>query len=329
MIEMSLEPWFEAVREGARALAEGHLVAFPTETVYGLGADATNSSAVARVFEAKGRPVGHPLIIHVGSAEALDRWAIDIPEYARDLAFSAFPGPLTLILKKSEAVSSLVTGGQDTVGLRAPAHPVAQALIAEFERAGGSGAIAAPSANRFGRVSPTSSEAVRAELSDHLRPGDLIIDGGDSQIGVESTIVDCTADCPSIARPGAITTDMVRSITGLDPVPFSNQIRVSGSLKSHYAPAARVVLEGDVEPGDGFIALSHHPTPRGAIRLLDAPTPEHFARGLYRALRRADALGLNRVVAISPEGQGIGVAIRDRLERASHGSTSRSLGEEG
>ena len=309
----------DSVRLAAEALASGHLVAFPTETVYGLGADATHAVAVARIFEVKGRPLSHPLILHLSSIDELGRWAEGIPEYALRLAGAHSPGPLTLILWKSAATSPLVTGGQDTVGIRVPSHPLAQELLLEFASAGGSGAVAAPSANRFGRVSPTTAEAVRAELAHRLNPGDHILDGGACAIGLESTIVDCTGDRPSIARPGAVTSAMVERATGLEPVPFTHHVRVSGALKSHYAPRAELVIDSEARPGDGFIALSTHPTPPGAHRLLTPADAEAFAFGLYEALREGDRRGLSRVVAILPDGDGLAAAVRDRLSRAASG----------
>ena len=188
-----------AIHQAAEALKAGHLVAFPTETVYGLGGDATNPDAIKRIYEVKGRPSDHPLIIHISSINMLEKWAIDIPEYAISLAREFWPGPLTLILKRSSLVGDFVSGNQDTVGLRVPSDPIALALIAEFERLSGS-AIAAPSANRFGQVSPTSSADVQEEIGIHLSEFDLILDGGASTIGIESTIVDCTGDTPRILR---------------------------------------------------------------------------------------------------------------------------------
>jgi L-threonylcarbamoyladenylate synthase len=306
----------------AIALSSGHLVAFPTETVYGLGGDASNPAAVARIFQTKGRPADHPLIVHLAEASHSERWSHNIPDYAWQLADALWPGAMTLIVPKAEGVSTLVTGGQNTVGLRVPSHPLAQDLLHAFAEQGGSG-VAAPSANRFGRVSPTSAEAVRSELGTHLQSGDLVLEGGPCEIGLESTIIDCTGEFPAIARPGAITRDMIRSVTGLDPVPFTHEIRVSGGLAQHYAPRATVVLDGEPQPGDGLIALSSHPTPEGVTRLLEAADAWHYAKGLYGALRTADDLGLTRICALAPEGDGIAEAIRDRLSRASAGSGSR------
>lgn len=304
------------VIEAARVLHDGFLVAFPTETVYGLGADATSASAVARVYEVKGRPADHPLIVHLSSSRGMDQWAREIPPYAEALAQAFWPGPMTLVLTRSDLAGDFITGGQDTVGLRVPGHPVALELLAAYEELGGRG-VAAPSANRFGRVSPTSAQAVREELSQHLEPQDIILEGGSSEVGIESTIIDCTGAAPSILRPGAITPEMITRVTGLELGVGSSGIRVSGSLESHYSPRARVVLGDIPHPGDGFIALASHTTPDGAIRLAAPETPEDYARVLYKALRDADAQLLTRVVAIPPEGDDIAAAIRDRLERAS------------
>ena len=210
----------------------------------------------------------------------------------------------------------MLTGGQDTVGLRVPSHPLAQDLLSRFVAAGGS-AVAAPSANRFGRVSPTTAAAVLEELDSNLLPGDRILDGGACLIGVESTIIDCTGVAPSVARPGAISADMIYRATSITPMPFLSQIRVSGALESHYAPQARVAIDVEANPGDGFIALSDHPTPPGAIRLVDATTVDELAQQLYDGLRRADHLGIARIVALAPDGEGIAEAVRDRLHRAS------------
>jgi L-threonylcarbamoyladenylate synthase len=292
------------------------LVAFPTETVYGLGADATNSAAVARIYEVKGRPADHPLIVHLADAQDIGDWSTEIPDYAIDLARSFWPGPMTLILKRSELAKDFITGGQETVGVRVPDHTLALAFLNEFKKIGGKG-VAAPSANRFGHVSPTTSQAVVEELSEYLDGDDLILDGGPSQVGVESTIIDCTSDAPRILRPGAITVEMIEAVTGVSVVNRDDVIRVSGSLEHHYAPSAQVVLDGYPRPGDGLIALSTTPTPEGVVRLASPINNEDFARQLYGALREADAQGIDQVVVIQPEGEGIAIAIRDRLKRAS------------
>ena len=319
----------------------GGLVAFPTETVYGLGADACNAMGVARIYEVKGRPADHPLIVHVASMDGLGEWARDVPEYAISLARDFWPGPMTLVLKRSVLAKDFITGGQDTVGLRVPDHVVALALLEAFENLGGKG-IAAPSANRFGQVSPTTAAAVAEEIGEFLDSADQIIDGGACAVGVESTIIDCTGDAPRILRPGAITVAMIEASTGQIVVkannsfidtqeaaagtPTSNlissastEIRVSGSLENHYAPAAKVLLCETPTPGQGFIAHAKMETPAGVIRLASPQSDEEFAQILYSALREADAQGLKEVVVMQPIGIGIAVAIRDRLARAANG----------
>ena len=307
--------------DAAKVLATGGLVAFPTETVYGLGADACNQAAVARIYAAKGRPADHPLIVHIASMDSLGDWADNVPAYAIALARDFWPGPMTLVVKRSELAGNFVTGGQDTVGVRVPNHPVALGLLEAFAKAGGKG-VAAPSANRFGHVSPTTAQAVSDELGDHLADGDLILDGGASDVGVESTIIDCTGDVPKILRPGAITEEMITKSTGLSVVGVvvNSAIRVSGSLDAHYAPAATVLLDQTPQSGQGFIALSTIQTPEGVIRLAAPTTHEAFARVLYSALRAADGQGLKAVVVHQPHGDGIAIAIRDRLKRAAHTS---------
>jgi len=305
------------IQAAASALALGRLVAFPTETVYGLGADASNPEAVARVYQTKGRPSSHPLIIHISWSKSLGEWAVDVHDYAEALADEFWPGPMTLVLKRSTLAADYITGGQDTVAVRVPNHDLALAILTEFEAQGGKGVVA-PSANRFGRVSPTTAAAVRQELGQFLQQGDLIIDGGASRVGIESTIVDCTGVAPRVLRPGAITTAQIEDCTGVALATAGPAVRVSGSLKSHYAPTAKVVLNQEPKRGDGLLALSNHPTPEGVIRLAAPESPEEYARQLYAALRQADELGLARVVAILPEGQDLAVAISDRLTKASH-----------
>ena len=312
--------------DAAGNLLAGNLVAFPTETVYGLGADACNAGAVARIYSVKGRPADHPLIVHVASMEGLGDWADDVPGYAISLARVFWPGPMTLIMKRSELAGDFVTGGQDTVGVRVPDHPVALGLLEAFARAGGKG-VAAPSANRFGNVSPTTAQAVADELSEYLGEGDQILDGGPCEVGVESTIIDCTGDVPRILRPGAVTVAMIEESTGLgvgdSPVAGGSamdekEIRVSGSLDSHYAPVATVVLDQPPVAGQGFIAMADVATPDGVVRLAAPKNDDEFARVLYAALRAADEQGLQTVVVAQPVGDGIAIAIRDRLKRASH-----------
>lgn len=308
----------DALTSAAAYLKSGGLVAFPTETVYGLGADATNAQAVARIYEVKGRPADHPLILHIHSMNSMGEWADEIPDYAIALARDFWPGPMTLILKRSILAEDFITGGQPTVGLRVPDHVVALALLAAFERVGGK-AIAAPSANRFGHVSPTSAEAVSEELSKYLAPADLILDGGQSMVGVESTIIDCTSFAPRILRPGAITKELIEKSTGLKVSDSSTNIRVSGSLENHYSPAATVELNRVANDGEGFIALDEIPTPKNVLRLAAPKNIEEFARTLYTALRAADKAGLTLVVVQEPSGDGLALAIRDRLMRASKG----------
>ena len=308
----------DAITRAAQQLKAGSLVALPTETVYGLGADATNAAAVARIYEVKGRPADHPLIVHLSEMADISEWADEIPEYAIVLARKYWPGPMTLIFTRSSLAQNFITGGQESVGLRVPDHVVALALLTEFKKLGGKG-IAAPSANRFGHVSPTSAEAVSVELANYLVEGDLILDGGPSQVGVESTIIDCTGSAPRILRPGAITEAMITQTTGLHLTESETDIRVSGSLENHYSPAATVALDCEPEPGDGFIALASVPTPDGVVRLASPANNEEFARVLYAALRSADERSLTRVVVHQPSGDDISVAIRDRLLRASRG----------
>jgi L-threonylcarbamoyladenylate synthase len=308
----------DAMAHAAQTLQAGFLVAFPTETVYGLGADATNASAVARIYEAKGRPADHPLIVHIGDMQDIADWSDDIPDYAIALARNFWPGPMTLILKRSALAQDFITGGQDTVGLRVPNHVIALALLNEFKKIGGKG-VAAPSANRFGHVSPTTAQAVSDELSQYLAPEDLLLDGGPSLVGVESTIIDCTTESPKILRPGAITEEMIEAVTAIDISYDATEIRVSGSLENHYSPSAQVLLDIAPEKGDGFIALASTATPDGVIRLASPQSNEEFARNLYTSLRSADQQSLSRVVVHQPSGDDISVAIRDRLLRASRG----------
>jgi len=308
-----------AMSDAASVLLAGGLVAFPTETVYGLGADACNPAAVAWIYSVKGRPADHPLIVHVASMDGLGDWARDVPTYAIALARDYWPGPMTLIVPRSDLAGDFVTGGQDTVGVRVPNHPVALGLLEAFAAAGGKG-VAAPSANRFGNVSPTTAQAVAAELGDYLADGDQILDGGACDVGVESTIIDCTGDTPKILRPGAITLEMIEQSTGLTVIGSVEEpeIRVSGSLDSHYAPEATVVLDQSPVAGQGFIAMADIAAAEGVVRLAAPKTHEEFAQVLYAALRAADEQVLSTVVVQQPQGDGIAIAIRDRLKRAAH-----------
>ena len=336
MSQFIAEPSADVMAAAASHLVAGGLVAFPTETVYGLGADACNATGVGKIYEVKGRPADHPLIVHMASMDGLGEWARDVPEYALSLARDFWPGPMTLVLKRSSLAKDFITGGQETVGVRVPGHVVALALLEAFEDLGGKG-IAAPSANRFGQVSPTTAAAVTEEIGEFLDSADQIIDGGACAVGVESTIIDCTGDVPRILRPGAITVAMIEASTGHIVVKVGNtfvdsqeaaagltastteEIRVSGSFENHYAPAAKVLLCEIPVPGQGFIAHANMETPAGVIRLASPHNDEEFAQILYLALREADAQGLKEVVVMQPIGIGIAVAIRDRLARAANG----------
>jgi L-threonylcarbamoyladenylate synthase len=306
------------MQSAAASIAQGHLVAFPTETVYGLGADASQENAVAKIYAAKGRPADHPLIVHISSMDGIGYWVEEISEYAIQLARAFWPGPMTLICKRSASAKDFITGGQDTVGLRVPDHVVALALLDAAKQKGIYG-IAAPSANRFGHVSPTTADAVREELDQYLSADDIILDGGPSQVGVESTIIDCTGSNPHILRPGAITQAMIEEVTGLKVTDAENEIRVSGSLENHYAPQANVVLDTTPQLGDGYIAMSDKPTPAGVIRLASPKTVEEYARTLYSSLRDADSQKISRICIDQPSGDGLAIAICDRLQRAARG----------
>ena len=308
----------DAMTLAAAAIAQGHLVAFPTETVYGLGANATQESAVAKIYAAKGRPADHPLIVHIASMDEIGYWADEISEYAIALARNFWPGPMTLICQRSEVAKDFITGGQETVGIRVPDHVVALALLQAAKVIGVLG-IAAPSANRFGHVSPTTAQAVREELDQYLSADDMILDGGPSQVGVESTIIDCTGSNPHILRPGAITQAMIEEVTGLKVTDAQNEIRVSGSLENHYAPEATVVLDTTPQSGDGYIAMSDKPTPAGVIRLASPQSVEEYARILYASLRDGDSQKINRICIDQPQGDGLAIAICDRLQRAARG----------
>lgn len=311
-----------------RILRDGGLVAIPTETVYGLAADASNPAAVRRLYEVKGRPPGHPVIVHIAGVEALSRWAARVPKDARRLAEAFWPGPLTLILRRTSAATDEVTGGRETVGLRVPDHPLTLALLRVF-----GGGVAAPSANRFGRVSPTTAEDVRADLGDDV---DLVLDGGPCGVGVESTIVDCSEEdaLPVILRPGGITAEQIEAVLG-HPVRRTpdGPSRAPGMLAAHYAPRAQVVVAEDVDAalalaetraqaGDrvGLLTPRVVAAPEGVAALVGGDTPEAYAAMLYDRLRAADRLGLDLLVVVPPPATGVGIAVRDRLARAATGS---------
>ena len=314
----------DSLSVAAQALKDGSLVAFPTETVYGLGADATNKLAVARIYEVKGRPSDHPLIVHISDFKYLEQWISEIPEYAIALARAFWPGPMTLILKRSEVAKNFITGNQDTVGIRIPDNSLALGLLVAFHKIGGAG-IAAPSANRFGQVSPTTAAAVKEEIGDYLTDSDFVLDGGPSSVGVESTIIDCTSVAPRILRPGAITKAMIESVTNVKVADARQnnssdlEIRVSGSLENHYAPKAKVILDQEPISGSGYIALENTPTPAGVIRLAAPKSVEEFARTLYESMREGDHQNLASIYIEQPAGEGLAVAIRDRLSRSARG----------
>ena len=310
----------DTIRDAAAALKAGHLVAFPTETVYGLGADASNPEAVKRIYQVKGRPADHPLIVHISSINQVEKWAAEVPGYAISIARAFWPGPVTLILKRTQMAGDFITGGQDTVGLRVPSDPIALALIKEFEEISNS-AIVAPSANRFGQVSPTSSSDVYEELGAHLADTDIVLDGGNSSIGIESTIIDCTGVFPKILRPGFITSEDVEVATGIDcKYQFDKlDLKFSGSFEKHYAPKCTVLIGNHNLRNAGFLALSDVETPAGMLRLAAPTSIPEFARILYRTMREADHAGLSFLVVCPVEGTGLAVAINERLYKASNG----------
>ena len=312
-------------------LRAGELVAFPTETVYGLGADATNPAAVARIFAAKGRPADHPLIVHLAGHDAVDRWAEEVPAVAWELMEAFWPGPLTLILKKQAWVPSTVTGGQDTVGLRVPGHPVALELLRRFAADGGPGGIAAPSANRFGHISPTTAAHVGEELGDRVA---LILDGGPCTVGIESTIVDCSRGGPVILRPGHISAAHVEVVSGVQPrLVAGGAPRVPGALEAHYAPQTplRMVagerlidfLGAQRKQGARCGVIGHSQPPQAGVphlwRLLSAD-PVAYAHDLYAALRDMDNAGVALIVVEAPPDRPEWTAVTDRLRRAAAGS---------
>jgi len=317
----------DQTKTAAARLAAGELVAFPTETVYGLGADAKNPDAVAKIFAAKGRPADHPVIVHVQSISALAIWGVNVPAAARGLAEAFWPGPLTLIVERAAHVSDAVTGGQDTVGLRCPSHPIARDLLAAFARVG-SGAIAAPSANKFGHVSPTTAEHVREEFGSDL----FILDGGACEVGLESTIVDVSRGEPVLLRPGAISRDDIREVLGKTPRDRDAAApRASGTLAAHYAPrTALAIVEAaalDVElaqPANiAVLALREPPPTAHVTSWITAPFDAgRYAHDLYANLRKLDAAGAKRIVVEAPPATPPWEAVNDRLWRAAAGETA-------
>ena len=304
----------------AKSLIEGKLVAIPTETVYGIAADAMNERAVQRMYEVKGRPKSHPVIVHISKFEFINFWALEIPEYSHSLIKKFWPGPLTIILSRSKNAGDWITGGQDTIGLRMPKHEKTLELLEAFHQLGGKG-LAAPSANKFGKVSPTSPADVISEIGMELNDSDWVLDGGKSEIGIESTIIDCTQGNPRILRPGAITKEMITTFCGTEISPTHvkekiSEIRVPGLLDKHYSPRAKVRITDTCKPGDGFIAMHQIPSPKGSIRLASPQTLEEFAKSLYSSLRKADEMSLNSVVVVPPKGNGLAEAIRNRIYRS-------------
>ena len=304
------------------ALSRGGLVAFPTETVYGLGADAGNPDALRRLYAVKRRPPTHPVIVHLGRPDQVDEWAVDVPEVAYRLARACWPGPLTLVVRRSRRVPDEVTGGRDTVGLRVPGHPLALHLLREF-----GGGVAAPSANRFGRVSPTTAADVRADLGADV---DVVLDGGACEVGVESTIVDCSGPEPVILRPGGVPHERVEEVVG-GPVPMPTGVagQAPGTLASHYAPRARVVLVGADDVAERAVAFLDDGHRVGVlaekrpddlplrVAVLEPPRDaDDYARVLYTRLRAADEQRLDVVLAVPPAEMGVGTAVADRLRRA-------------
>ncbi len=314
---------FSDIDKAAGVLRAGGLVGLPTETVYGLGANAEDPAAVARIFQVKGRPPSHPLIVHIGSAEQLGDWAEDVPETARLLAEHFWPGPLTLVLRRGPRVPLEATGGLETVAVRVPAHPTALALLSAF-----GGGVTAPSANRFGSVSPTTADDVRAELGDAV---DCVLDGGPCEVGVESTIVDATGEVPTILRPGGVTREDLEAVLGHPlAVPTTSDIRVPGQHPSHYAPRARVVLvdpDSVVAEAERAQALGHQVGVFLPSSYADAalkahavvPVPDSmtaYAHNLFGFLRDLDRQGCDLIVASLPVEEGLGLAIANRLRRA-------------
>jgi L-threonylcarbamoyladenylate synthase len=310
----------QEIEKAAEILRAGGLVAFPTETVYGLGADASNPAAVKRIFAVKDRPADHPVIVHIADMSELKHWAAEVPRSAWLLAEKFWPGPLTMVLKRAARVSGLITGGQDTIGLRVPGHPVAQQLLKAF-----GGGIAAPSANKFGRLSPTTAEHVRQELGDEV---DLVLDGGPCGVGIESTIVDLTRDPPSILRPGRVSAQQIAdALLAQLGEPGADRPRVSGSLASHYAPRMplKVVHPDEVENylrrqiGVPVAVLARRGRPqdsRAALWQVAPESPAEYARLLYGTLRRLDDAGCRMIVVEALPPLPEWAAVRDRLVRA-------------
>ena len=321
-----------AIEAAARLLEQGQLVAFPTETVYGLGADAENPAAVAAIYAAKGRPQDHPVIVHLAPEADLAYWASAIPPEAQQLAAAFWPGPLTMILKRAANIPDAVSGGQDTVGLRCPSHPVAIALLQAFK--GGKGGVAAPSANKFGNVSPTTAQHVRDEFGADGSLA-LVLDGGQSQVGIESTIVDLSrlaTHGPVLLRPGHISAEAIAAVIDrLPAAPDAAAPRASGTLESHYAPHTPVAMQATaaltatlatLAVAGKKVALIHYSDlPRAHADLRLPASPDGFAHALYAALRAMDGSGADLILVEAPPQGGAWLGVNDRLRRAAHGST--------
>lgn len=315
------------IAQAVEVLRSGGLLGLPTETVYGLAAIAEDETAVKRIYYVKGRPLDHPVIVHIGTVEELDVWGTEISPQTRTLAGTFWPGPLTLVVKRKPIAGDWLTGGQETVALRMPAHPIAMEVLRELKTG-----VAAPSANRFGSVSPTSASHVVSDLKDYLDSSrDAVLDGGNCEVGVESTIVNCTLSHPKVLRPGAITQqDIDRALKVSGNKEEISEIKAPGLLASHYAPNAKVLLaESEAEVISilenisgkefvGFIALEKISTPNGCIRLAMPQNNIEYAQVLYQSLREADIQGLANVIAVFPSGDDISVAIRDRLTKAAN-----------
>ena len=313
------------IKRAAKALISGNLVAFPTETVYGLGADALNKTSVLRLYELKKRPKDHPIIVHLANLSNIEFWVSDIPSFFNALTSKFVPGPITFILKKRSSLDvSYLTGNQNKIGLRIPSHAIAQLLLREFELLNGKG-IAAPSANPFGSVSNTNANRVRIDFEADFRTGDLILDGGSSDIGIESTILDCSGDIPTILRPGYISKKEIENCLKMqigtveDYRRPTSQTRASGMLSKHYAPKAKVVFFGNPNAGDGYIGLKSNPVPKGVVILSLPKDSEEFAENLYESFHLADELGLKRIFVAIPETGKLVDAIKDRVTRAAGG----------
>ena len=324
-----------AIEHAARKLEQGELVAFPTETVYGLGADAENPEAVAKIYTAKGRPSNHPVIVHLAPGADIDYWASDVPPQARKLIDAFWPGPFTLILKRAPQIPDAVSGGQDSIGLRCPSHPVAQALLRQFRS--GKGGLAAPSANRFGHVSPTTAQHVRDEFgAGSESPLACILDGGQSEVGIESTILDLSrisSHGPVLLRPGHIGVAQIAAVLGIEPrMPDAAAPRASGTLEAHYAPSTPVALVAAEEAADtaarlheagcsvAFLSrtVAFLPQVRAQLRL--AASPEGYAHALYAGLRAMDDANADIIlVEALPQDSGWH-GVNDRLRRAAHDS---------